>query len=217
MLSPLGEKTVQTKWLEDFVAFARFKNFTRAAEERQVTLPAFGRRIKALEAWLGVPLINRAEYPASLTGEGELFLQNAQDVLAKLYEGRACLRARSLAGNDTLNVSTGRTLAHTFFPELLERMCRHLGTIPVRVSTGSVHDMVLQLEDGMSDLLLIYYHPLVGLRLGERQFQGVSVAQERLIPVCLPTEKGAPRYVLHCARPVRSYPRRRAKTRSSHH
>mgnify|MGYP000311274658 CR=1 FL=1 len=44
---------MHTKWLEDFVALARYKSFTRAADERQVTLPAFGRRIKALESWLG--------------------------------------------------------------------------------------------------------------------------------------------------------------------
>lgn len=187
---------MQTKWLEDFVAFARFKSFTRAAEERQVTLPAFGRRIKALENWIGVPLVNRGEYPATLTSEGELFLQTAQDIIAKLYEGRACLRARSLAGNDTLSVSTGRTLAHTFFPELLERTRKRVGTFPVRVSTGSVHDMALQLEEGVSDVLLSYYHPLVGLRLDERQFHHLAIARETLIPVCRAEAGGKPRFSL---------------------
>lgn len=187
---------MQTKWLEDFIAFARFRSFTRAAEERQVTLPAFGRRIKALETWLGVPLVNRGEYPATLTGEGELFLQTAQDIVAKLYEGRACLRARSLAGNDTLSVATGRTLAHTFFPELLERTRKHVGTFPVRVSTGSVHDMALQLEEGVSDVLLSYYHPLVGLRLDERQFHHLAIARETLVPVCRPEIGGKPRFAL---------------------
>ena len=187
---------MQTKWLEDFVAFARFRSFTRAAEERQVTLPAFGRRIKALETWLGVPLVNRGEYPATLTGEGELFLQTAQDILAKLYEGRACLRARSLAGNDTLNVATGRTLAHTFFPELLERTRKRIGTFHVRVSTGSVHDMALQLEEGVSDLLLSYYHPVIGLRLDERHFHTLVVARETLIPVCRRSASGEALFAL---------------------
>ena len=187
---------MQTKWLEDFIAFARFKSFTRAADERQVTLPAFGRRIKALESWVGVPLVNRGEYPATLTGEGELFLQTAQDILAKLYEGRACLRARSLAGNDTLCVATGRTLAHTFFPELLERTRKNVGTFNVRVSTGSVHDMALQLEEGVSDLLLSYYHPVIGLRLDERHFHALVVAHETLIPVCRRSASGKPVFAL---------------------
>ena len=55
------------KWLDDFVSLAKTRSFTRAAEERQVTLPAFGRRIKSLESWVGVPLVNRGTYPATLT------------------------------------------------------------------------------------------------------------------------------------------------------
>ena len=50
---------MQLKWLEDFVALAQERSFTRAAELRHVTHPAFGRRIKALESWLGVALVNR--------------------------------------------------------------------------------------------------------------------------------------------------------------
>ena len=187
---------MHTKWLEDFVALARYKSFTRAADERQVTLPAFGRRIKALESWLGVPLINRGEYPATLTGEGLLFLQTAQDILAKLYEGRACLRARSLAGSDTLSVATGRTLAHTFFPELLEQLRKQVGTFHVRVSTGSVHDMALQLEEDVSDVLLSYYHTGTGLRLDERPFHALVVGQETLIPVCCSGTAGKPLHML---------------------
>ena len=187
---------MQTKWLEDFIALAQHKSFTRAADDRQVTLPAFGRRIKALESWLGVALVNRGQYPATLTGEGELFLPTAQEIVAKLYEGRACLRARSLAGNDTLGVATGRTLAHTFFPELLERLHRPLGAFPVRVSTGSVHDMALQIEDGVSDVLLSYYHPGVGLRLDERHFESLLVGVETLIPVSSAAAPGRPRYRL---------------------
>lgn len=50
---------MQIKWLEDFAALAQARSFSRAAELRHVTHPAFGRRIKALEAWAGTPLIER--------------------------------------------------------------------------------------------------------------------------------------------------------------
>ena len=48
---------MQSKWLEDFLLLAQERSFTRAAELRHVTHPAFGRRIRALEAWAGTPLI----------------------------------------------------------------------------------------------------------------------------------------------------------------
>ena len=54
-------------WLEDFLALASTGNFSRAAEERHMTQPAFSRRIRALEEWLGVVLIDRTTHPAALT------------------------------------------------------------------------------------------------------------------------------------------------------
>ena len=43
---------MQLKWFEDFLALAQTRSFSRAAELRHVTHPAFGRRIKALEGGL---------------------------------------------------------------------------------------------------------------------------------------------------------------------
>ena len=181
---------MQIKWLEDFVSLSKQGSFTRSAEERQVTLPAFGRRIKTLESWVGVPLVNRGSYPATLTVEGDFFLQTAREVLAKLQDSRSALRARSLAGDDSLHVATGRTLAHIFFPELIEQARRRIGTFSVHVSTGSVHDMASLLGDGRADILLSFFHPDIGVNLSEKDFQCLVVAQEVLIPVCKPDASG---------------------------
>ena len=62
---------MQLAWLEDFVELARTRNFSRAAENRFVTSPAFGRRIRALEEWVGAPLAERKQ-PVSLTPAGML-------------------------------------------------------------------------------------------------------------------------------------------------
>ena len=51
------------KWLEDFIALARERSFSRAAEQRHVTQPQFSRRIRALELWVGADLVNRAGFP----------------------------------------------------------------------------------------------------------------------------------------------------------
>ncbi|MFL5159126.1 MAG: LysR family transcriptional regulator, partial [Microvirga sp.] len=58
---------MEIKWLEDFISLANTLSFSRAAEERHVTQSAFSRRIKQLETWLGVPLVDRATFPAHLT------------------------------------------------------------------------------------------------------------------------------------------------------
>jgi DNA-binding transcriptional LysR family regulator len=40
-------------WLKDFLVLAEKRNFSRAADARNVTQPAFSRRIRALEDWIG--------------------------------------------------------------------------------------------------------------------------------------------------------------------
>ena len=52
---------MQLEWLEDFIELAQVRSLSRAAENRCVTHPAFGRRIRALEDWAGVALIERKQ------------------------------------------------------------------------------------------------------------------------------------------------------------
>ncbi|MFT7681973.1 MAG: DNA-binding transcriptional LysR family regulator, partial [Moritella dasanensis] len=42
-----------SKWLEDFLTLNETRNFSKAAQLRHITQPAFGRHIKALEAAVG--------------------------------------------------------------------------------------------------------------------------------------------------------------------
>ncbi|WFN95937.1 LysR family transcriptional regulator [Edwardsiella ictaluri] len=65
---------MDVKWLEDFISLQRLGNFSAAARARNVTQPAFSRRIRALEMWLGVPLFDRSSNPILLTPYGERFL-----------------------------------------------------------------------------------------------------------------------------------------------
>ncbi|MGB8711722.1 MAG: LysR family transcriptional regulator, partial [Onishia taeanensis] len=58
---------MELRWLEDFIALARTRHFSRAADEQNVTQPTFSRRIKLLEEEMGTTLINRQTLPLSLT------------------------------------------------------------------------------------------------------------------------------------------------------
>ena len=53
---------MDTTWFEDFLAVVEEGGFTRAAERRAVSQPAFSRRIKALEDWVGASLFDRATH-----------------------------------------------------------------------------------------------------------------------------------------------------------
>lgn len=44
---------MEIRWLEDFLSLVETRNFSRSAEARYTTQPAFSRRIKSLEEWVG--------------------------------------------------------------------------------------------------------------------------------------------------------------------
>ncbi|HEV7912398.1 MAG TPA: LysR family transcriptional regulator, partial [Albitalea sp.] len=83
---------MEMKWLEDFLSLVDTRNFTRSAELRFTTQPAFSRRIKSLEEWLGTALLNRSSQPISLTSAGEKFHPVAEEVLRRLYQVREDIR-----------------------------------------------------------------------------------------------------------------------------
>ena len=89
---------METKWLEDFVSLAETRSFSRSAQQRHVTQPAFSRRIQALEAWAGMDLVDRSSYPTRLTPAGETLLAQAAELLANLQATRNMLKSHSSAG-----------------------------------------------------------------------------------------------------------------------
>lgn len=72
---------MNTTQLECFLAVAEVLNFSRAAEQLQLTQPAVSHQIKTLEDELEVALFSRTSKHVRLTREGHMFLQYAGEIL----------------------------------------------------------------------------------------------------------------------------------------
>ena len=182
---------MQLKWLEDFIVLAQERSFTRAAELRHVTHPAFGRRIRALEAWAGTPLVERGNGgPVTLTPAGQSFLDTAGQMVRNLTQSHEELQ--SLAGRQarTVTLATGRTLARTVVADWLVRLQPILQGGELCVRTRALADTVGMLERNEADFSLVYHHPALAIRLDARQFTHLTVASDRLVPVSRATAQG---------------------------
>jgi DNA-binding transcriptional LysR family regulator len=107
---------MQTVWLEDLVSLAKTRSFSQSAKLRQVTQPAFSRRIKALESWARTDLIDRSTFPPSLTAAGQTLYPQAIEILQALQTSRAMLRDYASNQDNVLDFAVPHTLALTFFP-----------------------------------------------------------------------------------------------------
>ncbi len=173
------------KLLEDFLSLYRHKSFSHAAQERNVTQPAFSRRIRALEEWLGVVLFDRTALPIRLTAQGEQFLPVARDIVERMNEARREFAAER--GSDSLvRLISLPTLSINVLPDLLCKVKETCGDLRFAVNPfpQSVEEHFCALMDNRVDMLLTY-------KLDEYEsdseflshIDSATVAEERFLPV----------------------------------
>lgn len=170
-------------WLRDFECLARTLNFTRAANERNITQSAFSRRIKALENWVGVPLINRAQYPVQLTQAGAQFLPIAVGAVSLLTETRQDIRDADRGGRRFLRFSALHTISVNFLALRIDELQEKIPDLHTRVVSDSLSTCCELLVEGAVDIMLCYYHQSVSPRIDETAFARKDLLTERLIPV----------------------------------
>ena len=110
---------MEIRWLEDFIALARTRHFSRAADDQNVTQPTFSRRIKLLEEEMGVTLINRQTLPLSLTPAGEEFLTLCEQVTDRVRLTRDRVREINAGQQRRIMVAAPQSLLPHFLPEWL--------------------------------------------------------------------------------------------------
>jgi DNA-binding transcriptional LysR family regulator len=174
---------METKWLEDFVSLAETRSFSRSAQLRHVTQPAFSRRIQALEAWAGIDLVDRSSYPTRLTPAGETLHAQALEMLDALQATRNMMRSHQAAGQDMIEFAVPHTLAFTFFPHWLMDLRQTFGAVKTRLTALNVHDAVLRLTEGGCDLLIAYHHPSQPLPLSADRYEMLDFPAKRWRPM----------------------------------
>jgi DNA-binding transcriptional LysR family regulator len=170
-------------WLRDFECLARTLNFTRASDERNITQSAFSRRIKALESWVGLPLVNRATYPVQLTEAGQQFLPVALAAISQLSESRQSLRDADRGDSRFIRFSVLHTLAVNYLAARIEELQRQIPDLRTRVLSDSLSTCCDLLVEGAVDILLCYYHHSVSPMIDEAAFERKDLLKDRLVPV----------------------------------
>jgi len=184
-------------WLEDFLALARTGNFSRAAEERSTTQPAFSRRIKALEEWLGVDLFDRSTQPATLTEAGQWFCTSANDILNRVQRIPEQAQAVSKANAATLRFASTHALSLTFLPKWLRSIETNITMGPIQLISDVLQQCEVLMLERKAQFLLSHSHPQVPSKLDSLNFPSVRVGIEAIIPVCSIDSNGSPRYSLN--------------------
>jgi DNA-binding transcriptional LysR family regulator len=90
-----------------FVTLSQHSSLTAAAQQLGLSPPAVSRRLAALEARLGVRLLNRTTRRQSLTPEGEHYLEQGQRILHDIEQLEHALTAAHQTPRGLLRLSAG--------------------------------------------------------------------------------------------------------------
>ena len=168
------------KWLEGFLVLAETRSFSRAAEDRHITQPAFGRHIRALENFVGKELVDRSTIPVGLTPEGVQFKTVARNIIAQIREGVSLINGESERPEQPVTIASPHAFASPALLDLIDISGFSEQPPGVKVDTLRVEQAAESLIEGRCDFLLAYdvlslmQPPFENLFLGQGDYLLVS-------------------------------------------
>jgi DNA-binding transcriptional LysR family regulator len=187
---------VELAWLEDFLEIVATRNFSTAASARNISQPAFSRRIKSLETWVGASLVDRSTYPVRLTNAGNMFLPRCQEMVREMYRLRTDCRNVAGASSQLITFASLHTLAIYFFPTWVHSP--DMPNAPMRTSmhTADFLECIEHLTSGRCDFVITYDHPDGPPVLEAGPFESLQIGKDRLILVSGVDSSGQPLFTL---------------------
>lgn len=182
---------MNTAWLEDLIALSEHMSFSRAAEQRNITQPAFGRRIAALENWFGVTLVDRSSHRIELTEAGKIVLGSARDILARHDQTRSQidqLRAKSTS----LVFASTHALSFSFFPDWIRTLGTEAASIPFHLLSDNMKACERLMRDGRAQFLLCHHRAGSEIDLPLEDYRFIELAKDTLVPVSRRQGDGKP-------------------------
>ena len=182
---------MQFQWLDDVLVLLEEGNMSRAAARRNITQPAFSRRIRGFEDWLGADVLDRKANRVEIS---EALSSNEDEIRAlmiRLRELRTKI-AHFEKSRMTVELAAQHAPICATFPDMALRAKNELPGLQFRLRAGNLDDCVSMFLRGDASMLLCYEAESVRtLQFGPDIRRGVW-GNDYLVPVV----GGALRYVV---------------------
>lgn len=188
---------IESKWLEDFLVLAEVRSFSKAAQIRNMTQPAFSRRIQSLENAVGSPLIDRSNVPITLTSVGSVFRTSSRNLLSQITETLDQMKGLSTLDGRVIKIAAAHSLATCFSSDLYEISTQEKQPPILNIEAIDVDRAVEALQNGECDILLSFHNELLSLP----PYLSIIVGDAKLLPVSACNEQGEPLYQLSADHP----------------
>jgi LysR family transcriptional regulator, hydrogen peroxide-inducible genes activator len=139
--------------LRYFLRVAERQNFTRAAEDLEISQPALSRSIQKLEEELGQPVFERKARSLSLTDAGTLLKARARQVLTIIDDTKAEITDDGQRGR--VRIGAIPTIAPYFLPEVLRQFSHEFPLATLIVQEQTTDALIKSCTQGEIDLAIL--------------------------------------------------------------
>lgn len=183
------------QWIKGLEWLHKTGNFSQAAELNNLSQSALSRRIRSIEDWVGIPLVDRSRHPVTLTAAGEQLLEAGLQALSRIENEREQIR-RMYSDPDTYVVrfATQHSIGWRFYPNWLQAFEEKFGPIMSRLRADDLPNCVEDLHRGEVDFVISYETEHASAVGSDAHLEWVSIGRDRLIPVCRTEADGSPKF-----------------------
>ncbi|WP_277183743.1 LysR family transcriptional regulator [Caballeronia sp. BR00000012568055] len=169
---------IDTLGVQAFVAIADAGSFKAAAEQLHITQTAVTQRLRKLEDFLGVPLIERTTRSMALTETGRTFLPQARRLLGELSSALVEIRETGMAQRGDVSIACVPTVGVQYLPRVLQAYSARFPHNRVRIldhASSAVVQAVLHREVEFGIKIAGEHHP---------ELETVALVDDHYVLVC---------------------------------
>ncbi|RWL16982.1 MAG: LysR family transcriptional regulator [Mesorhizobium sp.] len=177
---------MRPRLLKTFLAVARCRNITRAAEEIHLAQSSVSDQIQTLETELGTALFTRSKQGLQLTPAGATLKSYAQDILMLAEEARAAVDVAAGHAAGAVTIGALETIASAKLAQWLPDFQAFHPDINLRLKVAGSGDLLGKLEDGDIDVAFCFDRD--GFEKADERLARRTLSAEPLILVVPPGE-----------------------------
>lgn len=174
-------------WFKNLGNLAKTGNFSQAAKIGNISQPAFSRRIKGLEAWVGTKLVDRSSHPVTLTVAGNQILEASRQAIERLeYEREQIIESQTRPDRYIITFGAQHSIGWRFFPAWLQAFESVYGPIISRLRADDLPSCMSALNKGEVDFVIAYESAYSRRTNKNLDSQSIWIGADTLVPVCKP-------------------------------
>lgn len=147
---------MEIRVLQYFLVIAREESISRAAQVLHITQPTLSRQMKELEDYLGKQLFIRGNRKITLTEEGILLRQRAEEIVSLTEKAEMEIMASNISElSGDIYIGGGETIGMTFFTDIIYQIRNKYPNIKFHLYSGDANDVLDKLDKGLLDFGLV--------------------------------------------------------------